>query len=139
MDEKLKITEFQNDEGEVFLELGYDPQLNWGLTNWIGFLTTKDVQLGTKAMLELIKEHNIENWLNDNRQAEGSWDGVNDWLAEWWIPRIIEAGLIKYSVIVPKDLYAQLSTELMADNAESVGLKMINWDKEEDARAWLME
>ncbi|WP_338812333.1 hypothetical protein V9L05_13100 [Bernardetia sp. Wsw4-3y2] len=135
MNQKLKIKEFKNETGEVFLELGYDPEQNWGLTNWIGWVNEDNIKQGGVAMIELVKKYKIKNWLNDSRNNEGSWDGANDWIANSWMPQVVVAGLKKYSVILPKDLYSQLSAEFMADNAEQTGLQVVNWDSEEKAKA----
>lgn len=139
MENKFKITEFKNEQGHVYFELGYDPTTNWGLTNWIGYLPVEYIKTGAEAMIDLIKKHNIKNWLDDNREIEGAWDEANDWIASSWMPRAIEAGLRKFAIIVPDDIFSQVSSDFMADNAKGTALDMINWKTEDEARNWLAE
>lgn len=139
MDEKFKISELKNEDGQVYFEIGYDSEKNWGLTNWIGFLPVDYIKSGAESMIDLIKEYNIKHWLDDNRQIEGAWDEANDWIASSWMPRAIEGGLKKFAIIVPDDIFSQISSEFMVENAEKTDLKMVNWKSEEDAIAWLLE
>jgi hypothetical protein len=139
MNNKFKIMELKNSDGNVYFELGYQPEFNWGLTNWIGWVQVEEVKAGGMQMLELIKKYHIKYWLNDNRELEGSWDDANEWIANFWIPNVLKAGLEKYSVIVPNNLPAQLSSEFMADNAEKTTLKMLNVQTEQEAIDWLLK
>lgn len=134
--------QLKDEQQIVFFEVEYLEDKKFLYTNWIGsYLSVEQVQQGSLLALEVIKEHQSPLLLNDNRQLEGAWDDSNEWLASEWMPQAIQAGLMKFAHILPKDLFAQLSAEFMEDNAKKIEgifqLKMFN--NQEDAEKWLLE
>jgi hypothetical protein len=111
-------------------------------SNWIGsYLSVEQVKAGALLGLEKIKEMKVAQLLNDNRQLEGVWNQANDWVASYWMPEAIKAGLRKFAHIIPQELYAQLSAELMEDNAakQEGEFQLKLFDNQEDAEEWLLK
>lgn len=133
--------ELKNKKGEVYYTVKYLEEKNIAYSNWKAtFLTVEQVKEGALLGLQVIKDNAAVGLINDNRELEGSWDGANDWIAEFWMPQAIEAGLKKFAHILAADLFAQLSAEFMEDNQDDITsefqLKM--FDNYEDAEKWVL-
>ncbi len=130
----------KNAQDEVFFTITYRKDQDLFYANWIGAdLSLAQVQEGALLFLSLIKEKEQSKLLNDNRQLIGVWDEANDWLANEWMPQVIQAGLSKFAHIYSKDFYANLSAEFLEDNAKKIGgFEIKLFDDEQKAVDWLM-
>lgn len=126
-------------KNEVYLTLEYDPLNKWGYSNWLWQYEYGEeyVKEGCEAMLRFVEKYKFDRWLNDNRLVVGAWDGVNEWIASDWIPRLLGLGVKHYGVINSPELIASLSSEFMEENVNFLGLNMRNLGDITETMEWL--
>ena len=126
-------------ENEIFLTLEYDSINKWGYSNWFWQFEHGEeyVKVGGEAMLKFVEKYKFDRWLNDNRLINGGWDGVNDWVANDWLPRLLKLGVKHYGVVNSPELIASLSSEFMEENVNFLGLNMRNLRTIDEAIEWL--
>lgn len=138
------VQELKDEDGEVFYKVYYKPEEKTVCSHWYGdYLGVENVKKGALLGLSVFKNHpESKVLLNDNSELRGVWDDANEWIANEWIPAAIEAGLLRFAHIISKEMFAQLSAEMMADNAKersTDSFEMKLFDNFEEARAWLAE
>ncbi len=137
---------YTSDKGLLCQTLEYDKDNKWGYCNWnhqngkdfsvfdIGF---DIIMAGCERMINFAYEHQFKKYLNDNRTVKGGWDVLNVYLANDWAPRMILAGVKYYATLNSPEIFAQLSSELMEENVNEIGLTMRNFSNPDEAVAWL--
>jgi hypothetical protein len=134
--------ELKDEFGNIFVQVENWKDKNITYVNWIGDnLIIEDIKKGAMLGLKEITESKTPFIINDNRQVTGVWDEVNDWLANEWMPKAIEAGLRKFAHIITDDLFGQLSAEFMEENSKKVegNFQMRLFNNQEEAEEWLAE
>lgn len=127
--------ELKNQKDQVFYTAEYEAENEWIYSNWFGYLDVEEVKAGANAGLALLIQAHTSKFLNDNRQLEGSWDDANEWIAQDWMPRALQAGLKKFAHVVSPDIYAALSAEEMESNVLDFEMKI--FEDFEAAKVWL--
>ncbi|MGD1840996.1 MAG: hypothetical protein ACFB0B_08890 [Thermonemataceae bacterium] len=156
--------ELKNNWGEVFVQVEYWEKEQILYSNWTStYLTEEEMQAkaynkydstlvkksimgfeevkrGGALILDKIKIHKTKFLLNDNRQVKGVWDETNDWIASEWMPRIVQAGLLKFAHILSEEFFAQLSAEMMEDDSTTAGgaFEMKLFNDQRMAEEWLL-
>ncbi|MGD1840989.1 MAG: hypothetical protein ACFB0B_08855 [Thermonemataceae bacterium] len=155
--------EIKNDQGGVLLQIEYWEEEQILYSNWMGTYLTEegmqsldrytttvvetnivgfeDVKRGALLLLDNIKVYEAKLLLNDNRQVQGVWDEINDWIASEWMPQIVQAGLQKFAHILSEEFFAQLSAEMMEDDSTTPegAFEMKLFNDYILAKGWLLE
>ena len=64
---------------------------------------------------------------------------IQDWVNKNVVSQFLQAGLQKYAIILPSELFTQVSIEQIVDDTQEVAQKRINYfDDEAKAREWLL-
>ncbi|AFM05026.1 hypothetical protein Fleli_2669 [Bernardetia litoralis DSM 6794] len=136
--------ELKDESQNIFLQV--EPLLDRNImySNWIGTdLTIDQIKEGGALILKQIAEHKTSFIMSDNRQLIGGWDMVviDAWIADHWMPKVIEAGVKKFAHLLPNELFTELSAEFMKDNTEELegDFKLRLFHSQEEAEKWLAE
>lgn len=108
---------------------------------WIGFVTDEEM----KAIMDghyyrLFADSGCNKKICDTTLLEGSFDGVNEWFATYFLPKLMQAGLRYNAIVLPRDIFAQMA---MNENTEQVeataadAFQVRMFGSFEDARTWL--
>jgi hypothetical protein len=129
----------QNDLGRTYYEASFNPDENWVLSDWSGFVTVEEVKKAANTGLEVFlkMQGNCKKMLNSNEKLQGSWDDANEWIANEWMPRALEGGLKYFAHVVSPDIFAQMSAESMEQNFKEAGFTMRTFGSLNDAENWL--
>lgn len=112
--------QLQDFKKQTFIEIEFDEKNGWIYNKWSGVITMNDVKKGALACLELLEEKNVEYIINDNTHLLTKWDGANEWIANEWMPRAINAGLKRFAHIVnPAHQIGESSAKGMQEKAKS--------------------
>lgn len=118
-----------------FIDLSYTKQ-DIFFHGWLGYRTNeqiKDVLDG--HFMKLYQQYKCKNMIIENTKMSGTFTEINDWLAGYFMPKMILHGLRNNAVIFPKNVFAQLAVE---DWDKKVGgFASRNFDSISDAIAWL--
>ena len=79
---------------------------------WVDYRTNeqiKDVLSG--HFIEIFQKSGCKKMLIENSKMTGSFSGINDWLGEHLMPKLIRMGLTSNAVVLPADIFSQLAVE----------------------------
>jgi hypothetical protein len=70
-----------------------DRENGWIYAHWSGVQTLDVVQTAGLHYLAMLHEEPCPRLLNDHHDVIGRFLAVNDWIADYWAPQAVEAGL----------------------------------------------
>lgn len=88
--------------------------------------------------IELLKSHNAEKWLSDNREIEPHSEEDGAWVNEDWLPRAVAAGWKYWALIVPDDLMARLNMSEFVESFYNKGIRIMVFTDHHQAWSWLV-
>ncbi|WP_246989350.1 STAS/SEC14 domain-containing protein [Halorientalis marina] len=121
-----------------FLTIEWDDSIEAVIMNWTAFAEGDDYREGLNEGLELIKQHNAENWLADLRDMETVTSEDQQWTQDEWHPRAFETSMENMAIIQPKSVVAEMSVD---DLVQEIGnqITMNIFDNVEEAKTWIDE
>ena len=131
---KLSLT---NVAGNVFYTVEYDTDHQWIYSNWVGFVSVEDVKRGCNAGIDMIIQTRCPNLLNDNRQLTGPWRDANEWIAQDWTPRALQAGLKNFAHITSPNVFAEYSAKDLETRLDEISFVLKIFSDIEQAKGWL--
>lgn len=118
-----------------FIDLSYASQ---GIIfhGWVGYRTNdqiKDVLDG--HFMKFYEQYKCKGMVIENSKMSGTFSEINDWLAGYFMPKMILLGLKNCAVVLPQNIFAQLAVE---DWDKKVGgFVTRNFGTVNDALNWL--
>lgn len=94
-----------------FIDLNY---LSEGilLHGWVGFRSSEQLmEVLDGHFFEVFSQNPCRKMLINNIQMTGSFSSVNDWLANDFMPKMINKGLTDNAVVLPANVFASLAVE----------------------------
>ncbi|GAB4518072.1 MAG: hypothetical protein OHK0046_25370 [Anaerolineae bacterium] len=85
----------------------------------------------------LMRQHQIEKWLSDDRLNGPFSDDFSAWAITDWIPRAIQAGWKHWANVVPVEVEAAGSLMPFVDELYKRGLRMMVFNNLREAQSWL--
>ena len=118
-----------------FIDLSYAKQGIF-FHGWIGYRTTDQIkQVLDGHFMDLYMQYKCKSMLIENTRMSGSFADINDWLAGYFMPKMIGFGLKNNAVVLPQNIFAQLGVE---DWDKKVGCFVSrNFGSVSDAINWL--
>lgn len=121
-----------------FLTIFYKPEDKLVHLKWKGFASTEQYREGLNFALEIVKEHDIENWLGDLKLMEIILPQDEDWATEIWYPLIAKTGLKKMGIVTSLDFLNNATVKRIVNStSESTGFETRFFVDVEEARHWL--
>ncbi len=110
------IKVFENEYAELYDMSDEIPHVLFGY--WRGFwqLTDAESMRALHFPLDYVKEKDIKIMLTDYKDLAVVSESVNDWLASYWFPTVVQNGLKAEIVIDANDLIGQVSVDFMYEN-----------------------
>lgn len=105
---------------------------------WTGYRTSeqfKDITDG--HFIELFEQHKCKKILVDISNMTGTFASVNNWMAEYLMPKLMGFGFRASAVILPKNIFVQLSAQQWEE--KTTGFVNGNFDTNEKALPWLRQ
>jgi hypothetical protein len=130
------ILTFRRADGHVFLTATRDRANGWIHAQWTGIQTMETIQTGGLAYISMLEEEPCMKLLNDHRELIGRFTDANQWIAEVWTPRIMQAGLRYFAQVLAPGVFGQMSMQdLHLRISDQFEIKM--FDQLPEAEAWL--
>ena len=118
-----------------FLDLSYAKQGIF-FHGWLGYRTNDQIkQVLDGHFFNFYKQYKCRGMLIENSKMSGSFAELNDWLAGYFMPKMIALGLKNNAVVLPKNVFAQLAVEEW--DKKVGGFASRNFDNVADAINWL--
>jgi hypothetical protein len=104
---------------------------------WIGTVSNEEIkEVSDGHFIEFIKDNACTKILVDTSQLNGFFDGVNGWLADHFIPKLLKCGIKHNAFLVSEDFYADLALGDSDDDFPNVLTTRI-FGAEDKAIKWL--
>ena len=134
----MLLQEFKTTSDDVYAKVYYDEEKNTITDVWEGaFGTQENFRTVILYMSDQILSRGITKWLADLRDMNGSFDGSRDWMTQEIMPKLIQNGLLFEAIVLPKNIFAKLSTRDAIMKIANFELRQ--FDSVEAAKAWLNE
>ncbi|WP_162910697.1 hypothetical protein [Hymenobacter oligotrophus] len=132
----ITTTTFHRPDGYVYLTAERNRTEGWIYARWSGIQTLSTVTEGGLAYLDMLRDEPCAKLLNDHSELVGPFSEANDWIAQVWTPRTIEAGLRYFAQVLAPGIFGQLSLQ---DLHMRIGdlLEMRLFDNIDEAKNWL--
>ncbi|UOQ96255.1 hypothetical protein MUN81_13460 [Hymenobacter sp. 5317J-9] len=89
---------------------------------------------------QLLRRHNWHKMLADQRQMSPFTDEERNWIREYWLASSQTDGYELYgAVIIPADVFARLSLNLVMNDSQQSALTYRLFDAEPEAVEWLQQ
>lgn len=103
---------------------------------WTGYRTNDQIkEVLDGHFMDYYTKHRCKGMLIENTKMSGSFTEINDWLATYFMPKMIKLGLKNCAVVLPQNIFAQLAVEDWDKKVE--GFQTRNFGSVNDALAWL--
>lgn len=122
--------------GHASARLSYNSKYNWIYSDWIGMHSLVTIQKAKGVVLEWFRETGATKYITDNSNVVGGWDTANDWLADVWTPKAVEAGMRYVAHIHAPGIYGKLSMKALQPRIENL-ITIQMFDDLSDAEDWL--
>src|SRR5690606_12447125 len=97
---------------EKYLTLQYNKELNCIVQSWKGFYNSEDFRKGVNRTNQLFAEMKpVYTFLVDGTESAVVRNEDTQWAAETALPLAIKNGLKYYGIVLPKNLFAQVSVK----------------------------
>jgi len=121
-----------------FLTIFHKPEEKLIHLKWKGFATSDQYRESLNFALEVVKEHQVENWLGNLKLMEIILPNDEDWATEIWYPLIAETSLKKMAIVTSLDFLNNATVKRMVrSTAEGTGFETRFFVDVEAAQNWL--
>lgn len=132
----ISLHTFHSTAQHTYLTIGVDETIPCVVDVWTGpFGSQANFRSGVEKVVEVLIEKKYSKWLADLRNMEGSWDSSREWMLKVLMPKAIKAGLTAEAIVLPKDVFARLSTQDTIVKLHTYQLRQ--FDDWQEAREWL--
>jgi len=126
---------------ESWLLLRWDSEHRCVFAEWKAFATSMEFQRALMKALEVGREKNALNFVNDTRNLELVSDEDQRWVRYTWAPLAIKAGIKRIAVVIAPHGLSKMAIEEMFKGRRNTGeqLQSRTFDSVADAMNWLAE
>lgn len=104
---------------------------------WFGTASNDEVkEIFDGHLFDCIQKGGHTKLVADTSKMDGFFDGVNNWLAEYYIPKLLKIGVNHNAFLVSEEFFSYLSEEGFDGPIESLFTTQM-FGKEEKAISWL--
>jgi hypothetical protein len=124
---------------EPWLLLRWDGDHQCVFAEWKAFATSVEFQGGLTRALEIVRERQVVNFVNDTRRLELISDEDRRWLRYTWAPLAATSGLRRVAVVIAHSGLSRMAIQTMFKGRRRTGLQSRTFDLLEDAMNWVAE
>jgi hypothetical protein len=130
------------DESVIFQSPGvavlrWDPGSGAVFIEWQGWADSTEFALLLEAGLRALKQYHGSRWLADCRNMKVIEQADQEWLDRSWFPRMLDAGLRRMAVLMPKNTVARMNVENVLGRVPGTKLEVAYFATVRAAREWL--
>lgn len=92
---------------------------------------------GLNFGVDLLKQHNAEKWLSDNRKSDAHTDEETEWINTVWLPNAIKAGWKYWALVVPDSFLARVNQIEFVEAFFEMGVWVQVFVDPDEAMEWL--
>lgn len=120
------------------IRVSYDKELQLGVGEWLGFISSNGLRTTALRSLEFVNEHRITRWLSDRRKMKAIRQQDQQWTVEEFIPKVLESPLRRMATVVSEDIFNQMAIEQILKRSGGLGnIALREFDSVAAAMEWL--
>jgi hypothetical protein len=132
------LHKFKSTAQEIYLTIAVDLEMQCVMDTWQGsFGLQENFKNGMEAVVKVLAEYGYSKWLADLSNMKGAWDSSREWMLNELLPKAVEAGLRHEAIVLPKDIFAKLSTKDTIIEIDSYECRQFT--ELEQAKQWLKQ
>jgi len=126
-------------EEEAHHTIEWDEANGVCLFTWTEYVTGEEFRASLNSLHEAIAERGVTKYLVDTRSITAHDDADKRWLAEEWIPRLVEDGVRYGAGVYPDSVIAEMDMEKIESQVNSVAEEYTfrTFGDPKEARDWL--
>jgi len=119
----------------------WDPELGIPIFKWNGFVAGEEFRENARRWEEIMVEHGVAEYIVDTSEITAHDDADKQWLAETWVPDLIEHGIRRGAGVYAESTIASMEMEAVEKNMSAIHpeYEFRVFPTEEEAKAWLAE
>lgn len=117
------------------IRISYLADINAVYAEWLNFPSVAEYREGMDWIIDALKHHKSTKILTNPNALGAIATEQQDWTLSDWLPRALAIGYNKIAIIVPTDIFNQMSVEQIMSNVGP--LNMAYFEDFEKAKAWL--
>jgi len=123
-----------------FCKISYrcEAQVPFILADWSGFSTSVQFRESCETVLSTLSEKRISRVVMDGGKAKVVAAEDQVWLNTDWVARATDAGYRTCAIVIPKDLFGQMSTRQVVTQADQSKVTIRMFDDTIDAMNWIV-
>ncbi|RNI29035.1 hypothetical protein [Rufibacter latericius] len=130
--------ELKKPNGDVFLIAERTQNNEYIHAQWVGIQTLDTVMQGGTHYIKMLQEQPCPRLLNNHKELIGPWNVANDWIVQFWTPKVMELGLQYMSQVLAPGIYGQMSFHQLHQHiGDKFQIKM--FEEVAPALDWLMQ
>jgi hypothetical protein len=106
---------------------------------WRKLASADEYKAGYEKFLELIHKENTTRWMLNFQQGKKIGVAEQTWTIQEWFPRAMQTNVQKIGIVISTDIFAQIAVRNIVNSITSIGHKVAFFDKEDDAKNWLIQ
>jgi hypothetical protein len=129
----------QNQFGATVLAYTYYPALCASVHRWCGFVEVEHMKAIVIHIFGHVQAHRLPTFriVTDLSGFEGGFSEVTDWFANEFLAKIIHFGFKGEAMVMPSDLFAQLSVDDFKETAQYLACEHVYFNTLAEGMAWL--
>ncbi|MEM6845774.1 MAG: hypothetical protein AAF944_01630 [Bacteroidota bacterium] len=127
---------------ESFIEAEYDQSINAVVSQWLTPPTSEEFRVGMNHLITMLQNSPTGTLLTDTTNLGAINEENQVWSYTEWLENARAAGYDTLVLIMPSDIFAQMSVEDIMEQANAATKNQVvnqYFDNETDARAWIMQ
>jgi hypothetical protein len=116
-----------------------DEELGAALFTWDAYDSGEPFRNSLSRLREVLADRDMEKYLVDTRKITAHDEEDKAWIAETWIPRLVEEGVRAGASVYPESAIADMDMGGIEDSVNAIadGYTFKGFTDPDDARAWL--
>lgn len=122
------------------IRLRYDEELQLGVSEWKGFVSSNELRTTALRSLEFVNTHGITRWLSDRRKMKAIRQQDQQWTVEEFIPKALGSPLRRIATVVSEDMFNNMAIEQILKRSGGLGsIALRDFDNAPAAMEWLRQ
>lgn len=100
-------------------------------------MTEEELKSETLTATDLVEKYKPKFVLADDRNRQSIYDiDLQNWIAQTWASACVKSGVIKFALLLPTDIIAELSTSQTVEEVGAIPVEIKYFDELEQATEW---
>lgn len=123
-------------ESDYFI-VKYSKATHAVINKWITTPTSAEFREGMEALLQAMIHYKASKIVSDTTCMGALLPEDQEWAASHWYLRAVKAGFSHNAIIIPADIFTEMSVHATLDSIEDIVTTVRYFDNIEDAMVWI--